>query len=32
MAKAPREAFLRHNLVKRYIKLAEQGLHYWKYN
>jgi len=32
MAKAPREAFLRHDLVKCYIKLAEQGLYYRKYN
>ena len=32
MAKAPGEAFLRHDLVERYIKSAEQGLYYWKYN
>jgi hypothetical protein len=32
MAKALGEAFLKYNLVKCYIKLAKQGLYYWKYN
>jgi hypothetical protein len=32
MAKAPGDAFLRHDLVERYIGSAQQGLYYWKYN
>ena len=32
IVKAPREAFLRHDLVKHYIELAKQDLYYWKYN
>ena len=31
-AKAPEEAFLRHDLIERYIEPAEEGLYHWKYN